>query len=188
MMKDGIIIINKKSPNGYDSFYGKLSPDNDNINPNQQPSTTNTPSRFLNETFTPSQDIIQTPIIGKIKSVQQSEVVLKLGAPFSALKSYVMCKISTLVKKIEQISESVNTTLSDLKQNDNGNTRNVGKNISFLQQEPRSKDELIKSLINTQTMVLETISKQNQFKKPDKNLSKVLQHRHENSIEKVHHT
>ena len=124
------MIINKKSPNGYDSFYGKLSPD-DNINPNQQSSATNTPSRFLNNTFTPPQDNIQTPIIGKIKSVQQSEVVSKLGAQFSALKSYVMCKIFTLVKKIEQISESVNTTLSNLKQNDNGNTRNVGKISAF---------------------------------------------------------
>ena len=36
------------------------------------------------------------------------------------------------------------------------------------------KDRLIKSLMDTQTMVLETISKQNQFKKPDKNLSNVL--------------
>ena len=35
-------------------------------------------------------------------------------------------------------------------------------------------------------MVIETISKQNQFKKPDKNLSNVLQHQHKNSIEKVH--
>ena len=37
-------------------------------------------------------------------------------------------------------------------------------------------------------MVIETISKQNQFKKPDKNLSNVLQHQYKNSIEKVHNT
>ena len=43
-------------------------------------------------------------------------------------------------------------------------------NISFLQQELRSKDELIKSLMDTETIVLETISKQNQFKRPDENL------------------
>ena len=36
------------------------------------------------------------------------------------------------------------------------------------------KDRLIKSLMDTQTMVLETISKQNQSKKPDKNISNVL--------------
>ena len=35
MIKDGII-INKKSPNVYDSFYRKPSTDNDNINPSQQ--------------------------------------------------------------------------------------------------------------------------------------------------------
>ena len=39
--------------------------------------------------------------------------------------------------------------------------------------------------MDAQTMVFETISKQNQFKKPGKNLSKVLQHQHKNYIEKV---
>ena len=99
-----------------------------------------------------------------------------------------MCEISTLAQKIEQISENFNTTLNNLKQNDDRNADMVEYNISFLQQELRSKDELMKSLMNTQTMVLETISKQNQFKKPDKNLSHVLQHQHKNYIEKVHHT
>ena len=51
-----------------------------------------------------------------------------------------------------------------LKQNDNRDIDMLENNISFLQQELRSKKELIKSLMDTQTMVLETISKQNQFK------------------------
>ena len=41
--------------------------------------------------------------------------------------------------------------------------------------------------MDTQTMFLETTSKQNQFKKPDKNLSNVQQH-HKNSIQNVDHT
>ena len=86
-----------------------------------------------------------------------------------------MCKISALVQKMEQILESVNTMLNNLKQN-NRNTDMLENNFSFLQQELRSKDALIKSLMDTQTIVLETISKQNQFKRPDKNLSNVLQH------------
>ena len=85
-----------------------------------------------------------------------------------------MCKISALAQKIEQISENFNTTLNNLKQNDDRNTDMVENNISFLQQELWSKDRLIQSLMDTQTMVLETISKQNLFKKPDKNLSNVL--------------
>ena len=68
MIKDGIT-LNKKSPNRYDSFYMKLSTDNDNINPRQQPSATNTPFRFLRDTFTPPQDNIQNPVIDKIKNV-----------------------------------------------------------------------------------------------------------------------
>ena len=98
-----------------------------------------------------------------------------------------MCKISALVQKMEQILESVNTMLNNLKQN-NRNTDMLENNFSFLQQELRSKDALIKSLMDTQTIVLETISKQNQFKRPDKNLSNVLQHHHKSYIEKVHDT
>ena len=85
-----------------------------------------------------------------------------------------MCEISDLVQKTEQISKSDNSTLNNLKQNDNRNAGNMlENNISFLQPELWSKDELIKSLRETEPMVLETISKQNQFKKPDKNLSNV---------------
>ena len=54
--------------------------------------------------------------------MQQSEDVSKLQAQFSTVKSYVMCEISTLVQKIGQILESVNTIFSNLKQNDNRNT------------------------------------------------------------------
>lgn len=121
IIKDGTI-INKKSPNRYDSFYRKLSTDNDNMNPSQQPSATNNQFRFLSERFKSPQDNIQTPVIDKIKNERQSEDVSKLEAQFSALKSYIMCEISPSVQEIEQISESVNTTLSNLKQNDNRNT------------------------------------------------------------------
>ena len=72
IIRDGVI-RNKKLPNGYDSFYRKLSTDNDNIKPSQQLSEANTPSRFLRDTFTPPQDNMQTPVIDKIKNVQQSE-------------------------------------------------------------------------------------------------------------------
>ena len=108
MIKDGII-INKKSPNGYDSFCRKFNTDKDNFNPRQQPSAINTPSRFLNDTFTPPQDNIETPVIDKIKNVQQSEDA-KLEAKFSALKCYISSEISALLQKIEQILESFNTT------------------------------------------------------------------------------
>ena len=79
-----------------------------------------------------------------------------------------MCEISALAQKIEQISKNFNTTLNNLKQNDDRNNNMVENNFSFLQQELRPKDELIKSLMDTQTVVLKTIWKQNQFKKPDK--------------------
>ena len=85
-----------------------------------------------------------------------------------------MCEIPALAQKIKQISENFNTKLNNLKQKDDRNTDVVENNISFLQQELWSKDRLIKLLMDTQAVVLETISKQNQFQKPDKNLSNVL--------------
>lgn len=105
--------------------------------------------------------------------MQESEDVSKPQAQISALKYCVICEISILVQNVEQILESVNTAFSNLKQDDDKNTVMLEKSISFLQQELRSKDEIIKSLLDTQTIVLETISKQNQFKKEDKNLSDV---------------
>ena len=54
-----------------------------------------------------------------------------------------MCEISALAQKIEQISKNFNTTL---KKNDDRDTNMVENNVSFLPQELRSKDELIKSL------------------------------------------
>ena len=98
-----------------------------------------------------------------------------------------MCEISALAQRIKQFLENFNRALNNLKQDDR-NTDMEKYNISFLQQEVRSKDELIKSLMGTLAIVLETISKQNQFKKPDKNLINVLQHQHKNYIKKVHHT
>ena len=109
--------------------------------------------------------------------MQQSEDT-KLEVQFSAIKSYVIREISALVQKIEQISESLN----NLKQNDNRNTDMLKNNISFLKQELRSKDELIKSLMDPQIMVFETISKQNQFKRLDENLRNVLQHHHTSQV------
>ena len=46
----------------------------------------------------------------------------KTEAQFSKLKSYVLVEISALGRKMEQISNSVNTALKKLKSKDNRNT------------------------------------------------------------------
>lgn len=55
MIKDGIKLINKLS-----NVITETNTDNDNIEPSQQPTATNTPSRFLNDTLTPPQDNIDS--------------------------------------------------------------------------------------------------------------------------------
>ena len=59
------------------------------------------------------------------------------------------------------MSNSVNTVLNILSNKDSKH-RDIEKNITVLQQQLQSKDKLVKSLMETQTMILETISKQSQ--------------------------
>ena len=61
-----------------------------------------------------------------------------------------MCEISTSGKKIEEIWNSANTALNDLKHNENSNTDALEKRITFfLQQELQSINEPVRWLRDT---------------------------------------
>ena len=83
--------------------------------------------------------------------MQESEEVSKPQGQISALKNCVVCEISILVQKVQQILESVNKAFSNLKQDYEKNTVVLEKSISFLQQELRLKDEIIKSLMDSES-------------------------------------
>ena len=57
------------------------------------------------------------------------------------------------------MSRSKNHVLKDLEVSQNSNTDLLKENVEYLKKELNSKDELIKSLVNTQTVILETIGK-----------------------------
>ena len=65
------------------------------------------------------------------------------------------------------MSRSKNHVLKDLEVSQNSNTDLLKENVEYLKKELNSKDELIKSLVGTQTAILETIgkSKRNEKKK-----------------------
>ena len=78
----------------------------------------------------------------------------KYEAKILALKSCVQCKLSTLHDKIDRFMEIFNKTISNFETKP---YEILQDNIEFLQNELRSKDEIIKTLMETQTAVLENL-------------------------------
>ena len=78
----------------------------------------------------------------------------KYEAKISVLKSYVACELSTLYNKTDRFMETFNKTISNFETKP---YEILQDNIEFLQNELRSKDEIIKTLMETQTAALENL-------------------------------
>ena len=84
--------------------------------------------------------------------------LLKIEARLSALKSYVSCEISSLHSKIESISQSLQVTLKAFQEGKTKTNEIFHQNTTFLQNELLTKNQIIKSLTETQTTILEALS------------------------------
>ena len=84
--------------------------------------------------------------------------LFQIEAQLSALKSYVNCEISSLHFKIESISQSLQVTLKVFQERENKTNEIFHQNMTFLQNELLTKNEVIKSLTETQTTILEALS------------------------------
>ena len=73
------------------------------------------------------------------------------------MKNYIDSELSEVTKKLDSFSESVNqlSKMSDIFKKEHSLLLNG--NIELLKNELKSIDEMIKSLIDTQTLVLETV-------------------------------
>ena len=80
--------------------------------------------------------------------------ILKVKAQLSALKSYVNCEFSILRNQIESFTGHTKMTLG----HENSNEDALHKNIAFLQNELIEKNKTIKSLMETQTVVLDLMT------------------------------
>ena len=80
----------------------------------------------------------------------------KAEAQVPALKSCVKCDISNINNKVESLFERLNKMSNTEKKA----LEILQENITFLQKELPSKDEIIKTLIETQTSILESVSYQ----------------------------
>ena len=74
--------------------------------------------------------------------------VLRVEADLSALKSHVKCKLSDVMKKMESVINGASDGFLCQA------FENMKENLSFLQKERLPKEEFIKSLLETQTDIL----------------------------------
>ena len=78
--------------------------------------------------------------------------VLGVQADLSALKSHVKCKLSDMNRKMESLINGISNGFHCQ------SCENLKKKLSFLQKELLAKDEFIKSLLETQTAILNSLS------------------------------
>ena len=83
---------------------------------------------------------------------------MNMEAKFSALKVYIDCEISILNSKVDLFIELLKETIIKLEKRENSNIKILQENICFLQKEPLAKNNLVKFLMETQTVTLEAIT------------------------------
>ena len=167
-MKDNLI-VNKKTASGFDSFFRNDAPLNEDTMPNVIIDNRQDKNEvIIDESVTPSQptpqlhnDIDTPPLQNSFTLVKKPELdmsTVKIEALITALKSYVSCEISMIHDKLTSFCEHINKKLSNLNYRGDKHLESLQDNISFLQKELLTKNEIIKSLTETQTVVLDTIS------------------------------
>ena len=112
---------------------------------------------MTSETQTPLSTFPETPHISVIKD-QTQQKVSRVEAELSAIKSYFKWELSTSSSKIESLTTSLNGALKKLENHPHKCCSIDEDNQLFLQKELLSKDDIIKSIVKTQTAILDSIS------------------------------
>ena len=81
-----------------------------------------------------------------------------MEAKLFALKDYIDCQISILNSKVELFIDSLKETITKIEKRESSNIEILQENIRFLQKELLTKNDLVKSLMQTQTVALQAIT------------------------------
>ena len=81
-----------------------------------------------------------------------------MEAKFSVIKGYIDCRISILNSKVDQSIESLNETKVKTEKFESSSIEILQEKTRFLQKELLAKNDLTKSLMETQTVALEAIT------------------------------
>ena len=163
------VVVNKKTslgdsfrrintpPNLVNSLHTDSCPNNElaiteSVNRAESTADNNTPSTHAD---------IQTPLTtnDNISSLTKhsDKAFMNMEAKFSALKGYIDCEISILNSKVDQFIESLKET-NKIEKRESSSIEILQQNIRFLQKELLAKNDLIKSLMETQAVALEAIT------------------------------
>ena len=136
---------------------------------------------IIDESVTPCQPTpqlhndIDTPLLQNsftpAKEPESNMSTVKTEALITALKSYVSSEISMIHDKLTSFCEHINKKLSNLIHREDKHLESLQDNISFFQKDLLMKNEIIKSLSKTQTVVLDTISTSQRTLTANKNSS-----------------
>ena len=105
---------------------------------------------------------IQTPLTTNenISSLtkQSDKDFMNMEVKFSALEFYIDCEISIVNSKVDQFIESRKETITEIEKRESSSIEILQENVRFLQKKLLAKNDLIKSLMETQAVALEAIT------------------------------
>ena len=184
------MVVNKKKKNnlGYGSYFLY----NDNlVSPIPQASNSTTPTITSEEANSVTPSLTNSPVTpdatltgsnkntnietlspcncrSALLNVNSSKNdIFKAEAQLSPLKSHVYCELSILRNQMEYFTEHTKMSLD----HENRNTGALHKNIVFLQNELTEKNKIIKSLMETQTAVVDVMKDlRQQLNTPEQNI------------------
>ena len=81
------------------------------------------------------------------------------GTDISSYKSSKLQKFNNWLKRLNILSDTLNHIFKNLKVSQNSNINLLKENVEYFKKELNSKDKLIRSFIDTQTAILDTIGK-----------------------------
>ena len=87
----------------------------------------------------------------------QQQIINRLEVQISALKSHLKCEISTMNSRIDLLSEVIENKVNALSDQCK-NIEVLQDNLKFLQMELKTKNEIIKNLLDTQSAIVESLS------------------------------
>ena len=115
------------------------------------------------------------------------KTMLKTEMQLSVLRSYADCELSTLTSKFDMFPDSLKNALGNLQSrgHENSNIDVLQQNIAILLSELRSKDNIIKSLLETQRTLTSSLS--NPKTRLPETVINLSQHQHQQHQEHQHH-
>ena len=138
------------------------------VNSEESTADNNTPSTHAD---------IQTPFTTNYNlyslTKHSDKAFMDMEAKFSALKVYIDCEISILNSKVDLFIDSLKETITKIEKRESNNIEIFQENIRFLLKELLAKNDLIKSLMQTQAVALMAITNLTEKSQAQQELSNI---------------